>query len=155
MMPNINMRNQFDATACIKNILTRQCVVVGESACVANGLTSAILEVIQLSSLDADIVHFRNFVCAWYYSPFADRTDHTRPDSNSPMVLIPTAERSLWEYIILKDNFDEGVLVESIKDYLWQHNDDESKLLEEARYWGCGEEEVKYWVNEARNDYEV
>lgn len=155
MMPKINMRNRSDATDYIKGILTRQCVLVGESACIANGLSFDVLDVNQLSSLDADIVRFRNFVCTWYYSPFADRTDHTHPDPNNSMILIPTAERALWEYIILKDNFDEGVLVESIKDYLWKHSDDESKLIEEARYWGCGEEEVKYWVNEARNDYEV
>lgn len=155
MMPNIGMCSLSVETAYVKNILTRQCVLVGESACIATGLSGDILEVIQLSSLDADIVRFRNFVCAWYFSPFADRTDHTRPDPSNHMVLIPTAERALWEYIILKDNFDEGVLVESLKDYMWQHNDDESALLEEARYWGCGEDEVKYWVNEARNDYEV
>lgn len=139
----------------IGNVLDSYAVVVGEHALACNGLTTALYSVKQLSTLTVGIDGINNYICMWYFSPWAERYDHTRPSPKHEKILIPTRERALWEYMMLHEKFDEGILIEGLSDYLRLTDNAEGKLLEEARYWGCGEEDVEYWVNEAYNDYEV
>lgn len=130
-------------------------VIIGEHALACNGLTTALCSTKQLSTLTVGIDGINNFICIWYFSPWANHYDHTRPSPKHEKILIPTRERALWEYMMLHEKFDEGILIEGLSDYLRLTENAEDKLLEEARYCGCGEEDVKYWINESINDYEV
>lgn len=141
--------------ALIGNSCEEPVVIVGEHALACNGLTTALCSTKQLSTLYTGIDGIINPICGWYFSPWADRYEHTRPSPKHEKILIPTRERALWEYMMLHEKFDEGILIEGLSDYLRLTENAEDKLLEEARYWGCGEEDVKYWINEAINDYEV
>lgn len=139
----------------IGNACEEPAVVVGDHALACNGLTTALCSIKQLSTLTVGIDGINTFICIWYFSPWADRYEHTRPSPKHPKILIPTRERALWEYMMLHEKFDEGILIEGLSDYLRLTENAEDKLIAEAQYWGCGEDLVKYWIKEALNDYEV
>lgn len=127
-------------------------VVVGEQALSRTGLTSFMSSMLQLSTLYTDITGLTNFICTWYFNPFADRYEFTRPSHKHPNILIPTRERAICEYILLKDYFNEGILIEGIQNYLWHSNNDVSKLYEVGKHFYVNKELIDYWVNEAIED---
>lgn len=130
-------------------------VLIGEQAFWRAGLTTCISNHLQCSTLVTGITGIRTPYVTWYFNPNANRYDHTVPSKKHPNILQPTQERALVEYMEFHDYFDEGILIEGIQTYLFQHNDDYSALIEEAKFWKFSTDMVEYWVSEAKEDYEV
>ena len=129
-------------------------VVVGEQALARTGLTTLLSNVLQLSTLHVGISGIWNPYVIWYFNPFADKYMFTKPSPVHPNILEPTQERALIEYILLHEYFDEGVLIEGLKNYMYQHKDDVSALYEMATNFHLGNDYVDYWINEALNDFD-
>lgn len=50
------------------------------------------------------------------------------------------------------DYFDEGILIEGLKNYLYEMGGDTSKLYEEAGKFHLKEDLLAYWIKEAIED---
>lgn len=129
-----------------------RCIVAGECALARCGLTTCISDIVQAWTLYTGITGIWNPIAMWYASPFAHQEFDVKPSPESDNVLEPTQERALIEYILYLDYFNEGILIEGLKTYMFQHDDDVSKLYEEAPKFSVPEWAVTYWLDEARND---
>lgn len=77
----------------------------------------------------------------------------TESPSNK-LILLPSKERAIVECIKHLDWIDEGLLIEGIKNYIayfWN----EKLLYETAKHFDVPRETIDYWIEEAKNDYEV
>lgn len=130
-------------------------VCVGQCALWRAGLTTAIIDSLQVGTLFPEINGTGMWKCRYYLSPWAHMHFATRPSKACDSILEPTQERALIETMYLHENFDEGVLIESCKDYLY-HHDDLSALYDlAAEHFPSNHREIlDYWLNEARNDYD-
>ena len=129
-------------------------VLIGEQAFARCGLTTLFSPVLQCSTLYTNITGIWNPIVTWYFNPYADRYEHTKPSKVCANILEPTRERALVEYIIFHNYFDEGILIEGLKTYLAE-TPDLSDLYNEAEFWYCPRKLVDYWIKEAREDCEV
>lgn len=129
-------------------------VVAGECALQRVGLTSQLSNQIQAWTLYTDISELKSPIVAWYFNPFAKKEFDTKPSIESPNILEPTQERALIEYIMFKDYFDEGILIEGLKSYMFQHQDIVTPLYDEAIKFSVPKDIVDYWLQEAREDYD-
>lgn len=129
-------------------------ILIGEQAFNRCGLTSFVSSTLQCSTLYIGITGIWNPFVMWYFNPFADKYEHTKPSVCNPNILVPTTERAIVEYIIFHDYFDEGILIEGLKTYLSLNNNDISAIHEEADYWHLPSNYVDYWFKEAREDFE-
>ena len=69
------------------------------------------------------------------------------------MLLLPSKERAVVECIKHLDWIDEGLLIEGIQNYIsnfW----DKKLLYEAAAHFNLPEDELEYWLEEARNEYD-
>lgn len=90
----------------------------------------------------------------YYYYENIDYEYKLHPSKENPLVLIPSKERALVEYIKNEKWCDEGTLIEAMKTYLmWFRNDKE--LHEVADHFSLDWSTVEYWIKEAEEDYEV
>lgn len=153
-MLNVNC-NVYSNDSIVGEKSTTPVILIGESALVRVGLTTLHNSVLKCSTLVSGVTGIWNPIVTWYFNPNANRYDHTVPSKKHPNILQPTQERALVEYMEFHDYFDEGILIEGIQTYLFQHNDDYSALIEEAKFWKFSTDMVEYWVNEAKEDYEV
>lgn len=131
-------------------------VLVGEHALCRSGLTSLRNDTLQLSTLYTGITGIWNPYVMWYFNPFADKYMYTTPSSAHRNILVPTAERALVEYIMLKEYFNEGILIEGLKNYLWRTDGELSSLYTVAEDFKLRKELIDFWVKEAleENDNE-
>ena len=130
-------------------------VLIGEQALSRCGLTSLHTVVVQCSTLCKLIHGAKSEFNAWYFNPMADDYSYTKPSPVCSNILEPTQERALVEYMLFHDYFDEGILIEGIQTYGFQHDNDWSKLYPVAKYFGLSVDKLEYWINEALNDFEV
>lgn len=133
----------------------RPVILIGPSALSRAGLTTLHNSILDCSTLYTGINGIFNPIAMWYFNPYAERYEHTKPSPVHPNILEPTQERALVEYMAYHDYFDEGVLIEGIKSYLEQHDNNYQALLDEADYWHYHADIVEYWIKEAKEDYEV
>ena len=76
------------------------------------------------------------------------------PSNTDQLILVPSKERALVEYIKNEKWCDEGILIEAMKTYLmWFRNDTE--LKEVADHFGLDWNTIEYWIKEALEDEEV
>lgn len=87
----------------------------------------------------------------YYYYPVIDTEHWVHPLKSNPLLLQPTRERAIVEYILNKKWCDEGLLIEALKNYLDQFRNDE-ELYEVADFFGLSRETLDYWINEALTD---
>ena len=126
-------------------------VLVGVSAFAHVGLTTCLSSVLQCSTLYTGIEGIHCPVVEWYFNPFADKNfEDTTPSPKSPNILIPTKERAIVEYMLLHEKFDEGILIEGLKDYDYLNNGDWSKVYALAPKYLLKSYYVDYWIKEAR-----
>lgn len=136
-------------------IVTSKIVLCGCCALVRNGLISwdGGLHLDMYTEIES--LHKFNMVYAMYfYTKKIDYEYCVSPSSTNPLILVPTKERALIEYI--RDDYlcDEGILIEALKSYLmWFRNDE--LLKEAAEHFGVAWETVLYWIHEAETDEEI
>ncbi len=129
-------------------------IVAGESALMRVGLTSIICDRIQAWTTHTEISEVKTTFIEWYANPLANEEFDVNPSIECANILEPTRERALIEYILFKDYFNEGTLIEGLKNYIWLNKGDVSKLYEEAPKFSVPEWAVTYWIDEAKNDYD-
>jgi hypothetical protein len=89
----------------------------------------------------------------WYY-PNIDYEYELTPTDNNPLILQPSKERALVEFIMYSKAADEGILIEALQNYLlWFRNDE--KLYKCADHFNVPRETIDYWIREAEEDEEV
>lgn len=130
-------------------------IVAGECALQRCGLTTHISDIIQAWTLLTVPPGIWNPIAMWYFNPMADKYFDTTPSPMHTNILEPTQERALLEYIMFHDYFDEGILIEGLKTYLFQHEDDTTGLYDELNKIPLPVDWLDYWLNEAREDCEI
>lgn len=135
----------------VSNQADKPCIVIGEMALIRNGLTSLLTDRLQLSTLFTDITGLYNPIATWYFNPWAKTYDYTSNVSGYK-ILNPTKERAIIEYIIFKDYFNEGILIEGLQTYLFQMDNNVNKLYEVADWFKIQRSLVDYWIQEALED---
>lgn len=127
-------------------------VCVGQCALYRAGLTTALITKLQLATRYPEISGIGTWKAYYYFDPFYNQYFETKPSPACPTILEPTQERAICETIILKEHFDEGVLIESIKDYLYYHESTE-RLYDVMRMFVPSLTKlVDYWLKEAEED---
>lgn len=127
-------------------------VMLGEQALSRVGLVRSLLTTLQCSTIYVGYDGQGNDICRWYFNPLALRYEHTKPSPYHPMILEPTRERALIECMLLKEYFNEGILIEGLKDYLYYEENPVEKLHNEAKFWKFPLDTVDYWIKEAEED---
>ena len=131
--------------------LTKQAVCCGSTALARNGLV--MFDVIHLNlqtkKSELDITSYAYF--SLFYNPDIDYEYCVSKSAKNPLLLLPSKERAIVECIKHLDWIDEGLLIEGIQNYInnfWN----EKLLYEAASHFSLPEEELKYWLEEARNE---
>lgn len=115
-------------------------------------LTTALITKLQLATRYPEISGIGTWKAYYYFDPFYNQYFDPKPSPACPTILEPTQERAICETIILKEHFDEGVLIESIKDYLYYHESTE-RLYDVMRMFVPSLTKlVDYWLKEAEED---
>lgn len=127
-------------------------IVSGECALQRCGLTSYLSDNIKAWTLYPEISGVQNSIVSWYFNPFAVDYIDTKSSSKSENIKIPSKERAIVEYVMFHDYFDEGILIEGLKNYLYEMGGDTSKLYEEAGKFHLKEDLLAYWIKEAIED---
>jgi hypothetical protein len=76
------------------------------------------------------------------------------PEESNPLLLKPTKERAIVEYLKNEKWCDEGLLIEALKNYLEQFRNDE-ELYRVADFYGLERSTLDSWIQEAINDTEI
>lgn len=129
----------------------RVIVLAGECALQRSGLTSYLSDGLQAWTDSVDYTGIHNRYIIWYFNPFA-RDVRDTSEGTTPNIRIPSKERALVEYIMFHYYFDEGILIEGLKNYLYEMGGDTSKLYEEADKFHLKEDLLAYWIKEAIED---
>lgn len=129
-------------------------VVCGPAALNRVGLSSFLTEEVIAWTDVVGINGIHTGVSCFYFNPCIDYVHDVKPSIAHRKILEPTRERALAEYIWLREYFDEGILIEGLKNYIWLSDDDLSKLYSVAPRYHCTHEMLDYWIEEARNDYD-
>lgn len=131
-------------------------ILVGTSAFAHVGLTTALSSVLQCSTLTTGIDGLLCPIVMWYFNPFANKYfEDTRPSHVNPLIKIPSQERAIVEFILLAEKLEEGILIEGIQTYAFQHDGNYDPIYALAPKYGIRKELVDYWIKEAEEDYEV
>lgn len=124
------------------------------------GLASFYPGVVQQTTTVPELDNKRIGRITLYYVPdiTMDR-QHIREEliSYFSALAIPTPERAIVDNIRHQDIFEEYFLVEALKSYMDKHGDNEDGLAllrQVADEYGQAEQ-LEYWLEEARNDWEV
>lgn len=92
-------------------------------------------------------------IAKYYYKPNIDYVHYVSPMYTNELILLPTPERAIVEYIFFEKWCDEGTLIEALKTYEskdWQC--DLPLLYKVAEFFGLKREVIDYWIKEARED---
>lgn len=100
---------------------------------------------------DVDGIDFA--VVVYRYKHNADTEHYLRKSPQNELLLIPTRERAIVEYIQGERYQDEGLLIEAIKTYLEESKDLEL-LYEVADFFSLDRKTLDYWLKEAKEDIE-
>lgn len=93
------------------------------------------------------------YITYWYYDNI-DYEHWVSPSRSNPLILQPTKERAIIDYLRNEKWCDEGILIEALKSYLmWFRNDGE--LYKVADFFNVERSVVDYWINEALTDEEI
>lgn len=132
----------------------KEYVVCGICALVRNGLIIANKEHLDLFTAFPEIDGLDAFAVRYIYNPDIDYEYEVSPSFTNPLILLPSKERALVEYLICGKYCDEGILIEALKSYLmWFRNLE--KLYRTAAHFGLRREVLDYWIQEAEADEEV
>ena len=129
-------------------------VVCGICALVRNGLVIFDKDHLDLFTQYPEIDGIDAYAVRYVYNPNIDYEYEVTPFFTNPLILLPSKERAIVEYVLCERYCDEGILIEALKSYLlWFKN--LPKLYEVADHFGLSREVLDYWIHEAETDEEV
>lgn len=129
-------------------------VITGACSLARCGLIMLSTTHLDLQTTIKDLDHFHTNVFTYYYNPHIDYEYEVTPSPTNYYLLKPSKERALVECILHLDWIDEGLLIEGLQTYIDQFYD-ENKLMQVAEHFHLDKNTLEYWINEAREDYEV
>lgn len=129
-------------------------VLCGPAALCRVGLTSFLTDEVTAWTDCVGINGIHTGVSCFYFNPCIDYTSNVTPSPMHSNILEPTRERALAEYIWLREYFDEGILIEGLKNYIWLSDNNLEELYRVAPKYRCTKNMIDYWIKEAREDYE-
>lgn len=131
-------------------------VIFGQCALARNGLTTQSTVVLTLLTDYKELDGIGTAVVTYYYKENIDYINYVHVMNTNSLLLLPTKERSIVEYIQCEKWCDEGTLIEALKTYQFSPAfTGKDKLYEVADFFGLARKELDYWLKEAREDYEV
>lgn len=142
------MRVNYDSVINERRVLCNQCALSRSGLIIANDTH------IDLMTNREDFDGFSLVYITYYYYEHIDYEYKLHPLNTNPLILVPSKERALVEYIKNEKWCDEGTLIEAMKTYLMWFRDDQ-KLKEVAEHFSLNWSTVEYWINEALEDEEV
>ncbi|KSV57903.1 hypothetical protein [Acetivibrio ethanolgignens] len=134
--------------------ITKLTVLCGQCALVRNGLTTQDGIVLTMWTPFKEIDGINYGAMIYYYNPDIDTEFCVKPMHTNPLLLLPSPERAIVEYVKNEKWCDEGTLIEAIKTYMLRFNDKE-ELFRVADYFSVPRETIEYWIHEAETDEEV
>lgn len=131
-------------------------VICGLCALARNGLTTHDPTVLDLFTNYPELDGISASIVKYYYKSSVDTEHYVSPMDTNPLLLLPTPERAIVEYIQNEKWCDEGVLIEALKTYEFRDDICDLPLLYKvAEFFGLPKAELGYWIQEARDDEEV
>lgn len=136
------------------NLVTEKRVLCGPCALTRAGLTTYSAQLLFLETPYQIIDGVSTvYITYWYYENIDYEFELTQSKSN-PLILQPSKERAIVEFIQCEKWCDEGILLEALNSYLlWFRNDE--RLYECADHFGLARSTLDYWIKEALEDEEV
>lgn len=129
-------------------------VLCGPCALTRAGLTTYSSDLLFLQTPYLEMDGVCTIYITYYYYSNIDYEYCVTPSDTNNLILIPSRERAIIDYLRCDKWCDEGILIEALKSYLaWFKND--KKLYACADHFGVPRETVDYWINEALTDEEV
>lgn len=136
------------------HLITEKHVLCAACALSRNGLTTHSTEHLCLQTPYAEIDGVCVVYITYYYYQNIDYDHWLTPESSNPLILKPTKERAIVEYILNEKWCDEGILIEALKTYLqWFRKDEE--LYAAADFFGLDRKILNDWMQEALTDTEI
>lgn len=102
----------------------------------------------ELDGIDSAIIKY-------FYNPAIDYTYEVFPEQSNPNLLLPSKERAIVEYIMCEKWRDEGILIEALQAYVRDYGNHLAQLFVVAEFFSLSEEELDYWLNEAREESDM
>lgn len=130
---------------------TKCYVLTGVCMLARNGMVYANVTHLDLQTSIEEMHLFRTGISSFFFNPDIDYGYCVSESASNPLLLLPSKERAIVECIKHLDWVDEGLLIEGIQNYIsdfWN----EKLLYEAASHFNLPEEELEYWLEEARNE---
>lgn len=135
-------------------VINERRVLCGECALNRVGLVHFNSDHLHLMTDQPDFDNFSMVYMTYFYYPVIDFTNWVSPCRTNKLLLLPTRERAIIDYLRCENHCDEGYLIEALKNYLEQFQD-LPKLREVATFYDVPLETLDYWINEALTDEEI
>ena len=135
-------------------LIEKKTVLCGPCALARNGLITYSTDILLLQSSYEEL-DFVNLVYMeyWYYTNI-DYSFCVKPSEDNPLILVPTKERAIVDYLRNEKHCVEGILIEALKTYLlWFKNLDE--LYRVCEHFDVSRDLIDYWIYEAEHDEEI
>ncbi len=132
---------------------TKCYVLTGACMLARNGMVYASVTHLDLQTDIKEMDLFYAGISSFFYNPDIDYEYCVSKSVSNPLLLLPSKERAVVECIKHLDWIDEGLLIEGIQNYIsnfW----DKKLLYEAAAHFNLPEDELEYWLEEARNEYD-
>ena len=135
-------------------VTDKEYVLCGPCALARAGLVTYSTELLYLQTSYKELDGVCTiYITYWFYDDI-DTQYCVTPGDENPLILHPSKERAIIEYLKCKRWCDEGILIEALKSYLLWFRDDD-KLYKCADHFGVSRDTIDYWINEALTDEEV
>ena len=131
-----------------------QCVLCNICALTRNGLLTYPVTHIDVLTTRETWDGLQLAGISYYYKQNIDYKNYVTPSCTNPLILKPTRERAIVEYILMENWCDEGVLIEALKSYM-SYKSNFPELYKVADFYGLPTQTLDYWLKEAREDEEV
>ena len=142
------MIGRFDTCVTTKRVLCGGCALN------IVGLVNWNSEYLILTTDDENFDNFSLFYMEYWYYANIDYSFCVKPSEDNPLILIPTKERAIVDYLRNEKHCDEGILIEALKTYLlWFKNLDE--LYRVCEHFDVSRDLIDYWIYEAEHDEEI
>lgn len=133
--------------------VTKQAVCCSSTALARNGLVMFDIIHLDLQTRKSELDKTNYSYFSLFYNSDIDYEYCVSKSVSNPLLLLPSKERAVVECIKHLDWIDEGLLIEGIQNYI--RNFWNKKLLyEAAAHFKLPEDELEYWLEEARNEYD-
>ena len=147
---------EMDETYKFDKLVGEECgvrICSGECAFWRSGLTTQYISGLQCWTLCPGINGIYSPIVMWYFNPWGDKTFDTTPSPEHPNILQPTRERAICEYIIFREYFSEGILIEGLQTYIRETDNYRERLHEAMTHIPLQKHDwLDYWIQEALED---